>query len=66
MSVGSVRRRGQEGSPVLFPQQGPRCIAVVCRTQVCLDSLGSCTEGEKKELQQQTAQAVLYSMFVYM
>lgn len=48
MSVGSVRHRGQEGSPVLFPQQGRRCIAVVCRTQVCLDSPGSCTEGKKK------------------
>lgn len=48
MSVGSVRRRGQEGSPVLFPQQGPRCITAVCPTQVCLDSLGSCTEGKKR------------------
>lgn len=58
MSVGSVRQRGQEGRPVLFPQQGPHCITVVCQTQVCLDRALDLTE-KKKELQQQTTQAVL-------
>lgn len=37
MSVGSVGQRGQEGRPVLFPQQGLRCITGVRQTQVCLD-----------------------------
>lgn len=63
MSVGSVRQRGQEGRPVLFPQQGSHCITVVRQTQVCLDrGLGS--SREEKELQQQTTQAVLYSLLV--
>lgn len=44
MSVGSVRQRGQEGRPVLFPQQGPHCIAVVHQTQVCLDRALDLTE----------------------
>lgn len=56
MSVGSVRQRGQEGSPVLFPQRGSRCITVVCQTQVCLDRVLDPTE-KKKELQQQTARS---------
>ncbi len=37
MSVGSVRQRGQEGSPALFPQQGSHCITGARQTQVCLD-----------------------------
>lgn len=65
MSVGSVRQRGQEGRPVLFPQQGPHCITVVRQTQVCLDRVLDLEEKEKKELQQ-TTQAVLYSHLVCM
>lgn len=50
MSVGSARQRGQEGRPVLFPQQGPHCITVVRQTQVCLDRALDLREREKKEL----------------
>ena len=65
MSVGSVRQRGQEGRPVLFPQQGLRCITVVRQTQVCLDRALDLEEEKKKELQQ-TTRAVLYSHLVCM
>ncbi len=48
MSVGSVRQRGQEGRPVLFPQQGLRCITGVRQTQVCLDRVLDLTEKKKR------------------
>lgn len=47
MSVGSVRQRGQEGRPVLFPQQGSHCITVVRQTQVCLDRVLDLPEEKK-------------------
>lgn len=49
MSVGSVRQRGQEGRPVLFPQQGPHCITVVRQTQVCLDRVLDLEKKKKKK-----------------
>lgn len=49
MSVGSARQRGQEGRLVLFPQQDPHCITVVCQTQVCLERALDLTERDKKE-----------------
>lgn len=48
MSVGSARQRGQEGRPVLFPQQDPHCIAVVRQTQVCLERAVDLTEKKEK------------------
>lgn len=66
MSVGSVRQRGQEGRPVLFPQQGPHCITVVRQTQVCLDRVLDLEKKKKKKELQQTTQAVLYSHLVCM
>lgn len=65
MSVGYARRRGQEGRPVLFAQQGPHFIRVVRQTQVCLERALNLTE-KKKGVQQQTTHTVLYSLFVYM
>lgn len=66
MSVGSVRRRGQEGSPVLFPQQGLAASQWCVGLKYVWTVLDLAQRVKKKELQQQTAQAVLYSMFVYM
>lgn len=59
MSVGYARRRGQEGRPVLFPQQGPHFIRVVRQTQVCLERALNLTE-KKKGVQQQTTHSESY------
>lgn len=64
MSVGYARQRGQEGRPVLFPQQGPHCITVVRQTQVCLESLGSYREKKKTYNTKPHRQSYIVSLFM--
>lgn len=65
MSVGSVRQRGQEGRPVLFPQQGPHCITVVRQTQVCLDRVLDLEEKKKKRITTNHAGGPIQSSCLY-